>query len=345
MLLGWLVVSLKKYLTGEHYSMSGALLRVASRLLEALALHAVDYDPVELETFQSGIRSVRTNLEASNDPAAVLLMGGEAIRELENYNRRVERTLLARRREVQSILAMMTQSLLELSKGNVTSSDNLRSIEEKLDGAAKVEDIRVLKAQLAVCLQNIRTEAERQQACSVQAREKMERTLAKQTSASASGLSRSDIDVATGLGNWNWAEESMEQALAEGRLVFAAGLRLDRFDLINKRYSQAAGDQALMLVSQHVAQNLHTGDQLFRWRGPALIALLDRGSLQAARSDVTNMLSTRLTCEVTTEQRAVRLPLSVSWVIFAADAGKDLRTISAQLDTFAASQATGASLG
>jgi GGDEF domain-containing protein len=330
------MVSLTKYILGEQLpDLSSSLLRVAALLLEGTALHAVDYDRAELATFQSDIRRVRANIEESTDAGELLALGGEAMRDMENYNRRVERTLVARRKEVQSIMAMMTQTLLELAKGSETSAKSLHSIEAQLDVASKVEDIRLLKTEMATCLKTIRTEADKQKARSSEILEKLERTVANRGPESGAPRCTTDLDPITGLGSWGKAEESAEVALARGTATHIAVVRLDRLDMINKRFGNAAGNQALLLVSQHVAQQLANNDELFRWRGPAFVALLDRQTPTAAvRVEMTKMFAERLRYEVANGSRTMLLPLPVSWTVFELAAFGDVEALGIQLDTF-----------
>ena len=328
------MVSLRKYLIGEQSDLPTSLLRITTLLLEATALHAVDYDRAELETFQMDIRKVCSSIEQCKESGALLVLGGEAMREMENYNRRVERTLIARRKEVQSIVAMVTQTLLDLAKTTGTSAKSLRSIEGQIETASKIEDIRVLKAEMATCLKTIRTEAEKQQICSNDILEKVERTLTNRVS--ETGVpSAPEIDPITGLGGWGKAQESILQAIKCGTHFYVIALRLDRFDMINKRFGYAAGNQALMLASQHIAQHLSNSDQLFRWRGPAVIALAERKSpASTVRAEVMKMLAERLRYEVDLGNRTVLLPLSVSWIVFQLSNFRDTGSLGTQLDAF-----------
>jgi GGDEF domain-containing protein len=330
------MVSLTKYLLGEQQpDISSSLLRVASLLLEGTALHAVNYDRAELDTFQTSIRRIRENIEQSNDPSELLVLGGEAMRDMESYNRRVERTLIARRKEVQSIVAMMTQTLLDLAKGSATSAKSLHSIEAQLDVASKVEDLRVLKSEMATCLKTIRTEADKQQSRSHEILQNVERTLTNRGAEPGVLKCATELDPITGLGSWGKAEESAADAMAKGTPAYVAVVRIDRIDMINKRFGNAAGTQAFLLVSQHVAQQLANNDQLFRWRGPAFLALLDRRTPPVSvRAEMTKMLAERLKYEVSNGSRTMLLPLSVSWNLFELADFNDVQALGAQLDAF-----------
>ena len=331
------MVSLTKYLLGEPQpDISSSLLRVTTLLLEATALHAVDYDHAELENFQAGIRTLRANIEGSTDPTELVRLGGEAMHEMENYNRRVERTLIARRKEVQSIVAMMTKTLVELAKGSETAAKNLRSIEAQLDMAAKVEDIRVLKTEMATCLKKIRSEADKQQNSSNDILERAQRTLASEVSESGGARCATEFDPITGLGNWGKAEESAALAMKAGTPTYVVAVRLDRHDMINKRFGYAAGNQALLLLSQHIAQQLANNDQLFRWRGAAFLALADRQTHAASvRAEIAKMFVERLRYEVTTGSRTMLLPLAVSWTVLQLGDFDDVHGLAIQLDAFA----------
>ena len=90
-----------------------------------------------------------------------------------------------------------------------------------------------------------------------------------------------------------------------------------------------------MLVSQHFAQQLSNTDQLFRWRGPAFVALLNRqAQTMAVRAEMTKMFAERLRYEVEIGSRTVLLPLSVSWNVFQLGNFNDVQALGIQLDAF-----------
>ena len=122
--------------------------RLAWLLLEAVACHAVESDPGELQSFQTCLREIVAKMEQSKNDAAMLVLTGEAIKSIETYNRGVQRSLGSQIKELQSITSLFTRSMLQISKGTAGSAAKLRHIERQIEKSSQTEDLRILKTQL-----------------------------------------------------------------------------------------------------------------------------------------------------------------------------------------------------
>jgi diguanylate cyclase (GGDEF)-like protein len=91
---------------------------------------------------------------------------------------------------------------------------------------------------------------------------------------------------------------------------------VDRIHSINSRFGYAVGDLVLKLVLEQLRQNLSVADRLFRWSGPAFIALLERvESIEAVRMEIGRITSKNLQRFFEIGGRPVLLPVSASWLV------------------------------
>ncbi len=131
---------------------------------------------------------------------------------------------------------------------------------------------------------------------------------------SALGPSTSTTDPGTGLPDWKEARRALERALKENRKISIAAFYVHRMNYINARFGNTIGDKILFVCSQHLAAALvHPGDTLYRWKGPAFIAILEREESQAhTENDIQRLLSAPLSQYLETPSRTVYLPIKLT---------------------------------
>jgi diguanylate cyclase (GGDEF)-like protein len=335
------VISLKRFL-GANADDARAQSRLAWLILEAVACHAVESDPAERLAFQAGLRQIVTRMEQSESGDGMLVLTGEAIQSMETYNRGVQRSLGSRVKELQSMVSLFTRCLLQVSKGTAESATKLRAIERQIEKCSQMEDLRALKTQLEESLGVICEEAADQERCSEQIAGQLREAMSRPESAALLSEAVADLDLVTGLPNFRAAEQAIRSALAAHTGTYAVLFCVDRVEVINSRFGFSVGDRVLMLFGQHLAQRLSKTDQLFRWRGPGFLALLDRsGPEMSIRAEVARIVSTRLEQEIELGGRSVLLPIGASWMLTSV-MDSTMEKLAKKLDTFSAAQAGGA---
>ena len=331
---------LKKFLGSEEDGAKTSA-RLAGMILEAVACHAVELDPVERESFQASLRKIVAKMEASHTGVESLVLVGEAISSIEVYNRGVQRSLNARMKELQSILGMFTRSLLQVSKTSATSSTKLSHIERQIEKSFQSDDLRLLKLELEKSLETICEEAAEQERRSTQIGDQIRETMSRPESAAVLSEAVADLDLATGLPNFRAATTAIGAAIVARANAYAILFSVNRVAVINTRFGFAIGDKILMLFGQHVAQRLLPNDQLYRWRGPSFLALVERdGPEMPVRAEIARLVSARLEQTVELGDRSVLLPIDASWMLVSL-ANSSVESISKKLDAFLTAQSGG----
>lgn len=300
------MISLKRFLETQKNDAASALMRAALLLLEAIALHAVRIEASESAAFSASIRLMRRQIEEASDGDRVLVLCGEAIHALESYNRDVENGIRIRTTEFQEMIRMLARTIVEVSAAGASATSNLQQIEKQFQDASRLSDLHLIKVQLGEALKALATETARQR----EQADRISRAL-KDRLESASLVGGNDIDPVTGLPGVTAAEEALEALFRSPSPGYAALFRVARIELINSRFGFGAGDRVLVILSQHIAQQLSPADRLFRWRGPTLLALLQRSAkLQDIRLEVNRIASARLEHVIEIRNRSVLLPIS-----------------------------------
>jgi len=293
--------------------LESTLIRSLKLLLEALALHAVATDEDDLALFRNSIRHLDQQLGDRPDAAAVLLATGSGIKSLQDYNRGIERHLKGQSHEMQAIIALLTRAVSQLAHSSRESLDALHAIEKQLEQSVALADIRELRVKLEECLKQVRLESARQQETTTSILKEVEAEAPRVRVSAASP----EQDPVTGLSGSQLAESSLRHAIQTDSGHFAALFKVDRVDQINNKYGYVAGDRILQLCAGTLAEKLTTKDQLFRWRGPCLLAILERNAnIEFVQSEVQRIASQRTEHTLMIDNRTVLLPVRVHVIVY-----------------------------
>lgn len=335
------MISLKRYLeAAQTEELARVRARVNHLLLEAIRLHAVEADPCDLERFRAEMAELDGRLEAVRSPEDALIVAGAAIKALEAYNHRVGRLIRAQVLELQQMVAVLTEGLERLSAGSERSLANLKDISRRVERVSTIEDIRLLKARLAECVRELEQEAARHREDSARLITHLKTEVARLSGGSGRELR---FDPVTGLAGRPEAERAIEAACAEKRHAYVAVFVVERLALVNNRFGYAAGDQLLRAFAARLRPFLRAGDALFRWSGPAFLALLEREAPEAVlEREVRHFAAQRQEEFIELQARSGLVSVTASWAILPVFQFDAAQSVIARIDRFVAWQSESA---
>lgn len=311
-----MMISLRKYLRSSEND--AGMLRAVNLLLEAIGLHAVEYDENDRRTFHESINKLEAQLAEQPDPNTALVVATSAVKEMEYYNRQIEKTAKSLATELRAMVNMLTKKVVEISEAGEKASANLEGIERQLVRASQIEDVRVLRMRLDEALQGLQMETLRQRRTTAGLTKDFQgdvERLRPKTQRSSSGP---ETDPITGLPGPEGVQACLSNLLKKGGRHYAAVFSINRLDMINNRYGAGIGDQMFLTASQHIAQRLSAHDHLFRWNQSTLLAMLERaGTLQDVQEEIHRIASARLEKTVKLDQRSILLAVSADSMVIA----------------------------
>lgn len=93
----------------------------------------------------------------------------------------------------------------------------------------------------------------------------------------------------------------------------------------------------LMTFAEHFKANLSASDQLFRWHGPSIIALLERNDrLDKVRSEIRRFAEIKLEKTIEVANRTVLLPIASVWSLFSV--APPMEDLLKKMEAFTAAQ-------
>jgi GGDEF domain-containing protein len=249
---------------------------------------------------------------------------------------------LCREKELPStdVLSRAVQAATSLCLTSGHFAQRLGEIDDQIEEACNIGAVRVLRFRLAEYLQQLRDQTRRQ-------REKMAESLAElreqleiaQGVRSSKGTNTTP-DTLTGLEARGCAERALAAALDAGVPAYATLFVVDSLHLINTRYGYSTGDQMLRVVCDHLASGLSPGDRLFRWTGPAFVALMERvESLAEIEQEIKRIGSAQLKVTVQIGNGSVSLPISTLPLLVPLTQVKNFPELAGRLDAFIGEQA------
>jgi len=329
------MISISKYWKQRAPDENGALRRALGLVLQSLDLHTVLGDEADYAQFRSGMQGILSRFGDETPAEEVLIIVAEAVTAFREYSERTTRYRKAQAAEYQQMVAMFTDTITATSHASDRTVGRLQDIERKLERAAVIEDVRVLRMQLNECLESIREEIQRQE---------NERSASKsQTPAADPAFSAmmvsqvQDMDAVTGIPGRAAAERALEEARTRGGQWYAVVVVASRLASINSRFGYAVGDRLLRKLSDGIRSGLSAEDRVFRWSGPCIIALLLRTAPEhEIKTELLRITSAFKEDLVEIGNRSVLLPMSVIGAVFPLK--EPTRIICEKIDLFVGSQ-------
>ncbi len=326
-----MIFSLKKSPDLEMSEPASSLFRVIQQLLEAYALHCVEFDQNEKAGFRMEIRSIANRFEKVDDYRDLLILAGETNKTVQAYNQLVEKFIRELSVEKQAAVEVLAQSLLRICNSSDKAAQNLRTIERELAKASKLEDMRELRAKLTECVAVLCQEAEAQEAQFQELKDRI---------ASSSALLE-PLDTITGLPTLKSAEAKMIELSSSGQTGYVMALFLKNVDVVNRRFGYSAGDEVLRCFASYVGKRVQGKDQLFRWRGPCFVVIGNRAtSLESIQAEAYNLgvRGPEMEVEHANKSMLLRLTAATTAFLIPKAPGRGVADLSKKIDQFAAEQ-------
>jgi len=306
------VISLKKYIGSSEAEQ--ALMRVIQVLLQGIGMHAVEGDPEAYSEFRRNIDQVLAKVEEAAEPGDLAVYAGTVVKLLEDHSRRTSSDLKAKAVELQAMVRMLTATVGAISTAGDENVRQLRDIEQQVESASQIEDVRLIKAKLGDCLEQIRQEAERQKTETGRTVERLSQGL---ESAQAARPPADGTDRATGLPDRKEAEDALTKACRGQAGAYALAVQVDRIQIFNARFGYEVGDEILRYFAKFLRQQWPGKDLFFRWTDTTILALLFRPNrLERVRDEVSRVMEHKYEHTVQTASRTVLLPISLRWAVF-----------------------------
>jgi GGDEF domain-containing protein len=328
------VISIKKFLSSDGEAVR-ALLHVVQALIDGIGEKATVGEAADVALFRESIRAISRATTAEAGPEELMTQANAALHALGEHSVRASRQQASHSAELQNMVKMLTSAVASVSAAGEVNIGRLSEIENHIAYASQLDDVRVIKTKLSGCLTDIRNEAERQRRSQQATIEHLSQGLGEYRQRSSDVIEKPANDTVTRLPVRSAAEKALVDASQEDAPAFAAVLVLDRLQALNLKYGREIGDEVLGEFARAIEKKLPYGDQLFRWDGPSLLAILHRRTtIERVRSEIAMILEAKLEHHIKTPSRSIMIPIGARWAVFPMMAAP--RLLYKRIDTFSA---------
>ncbi len=319
-----------------HESGSGGDEQMVRLLIQSIGLHAVDARHPDYESFNREITAILESLDTEATRDKLLVALGSVSQAMETYNSSITRFVSGQGRELQTMVSMLTRTLVTVASGSERSMRNLEAIESQLRTAGTVEDIKVLRVRLAECLTVVREEAARQRNENQVTIDVLQQELAARQRLSGKPANEGR-DSVTGLALRAAAECAIYDAAKAPEPRYAVVGVVTKMQIINARFGYAIGNEILSEFANHVVARLSPQGVFYRWTGPSVVGILHRPEpLHVVRGMVSEVMQAPRSKSVTDGEKSALITSPAVWALHPLTTSPS--EIIARIDKFVAEQ-------
>ncbi len=124
------MISIKRFMNRSEDE--AVLWQAICLLLEKIGSEAVQGDRSEHEVFTRNIEQIRDSVAAVASPESLLVTIGSAVQMMSDHKHRVARFIHRQRNEIQTMVSMLTETVVKLGGENTRFAQSFQEIGERL---------------------------------------------------------------------------------------------------------------------------------------------------------------------------------------------------------------------
>jgi GGDEF domain-containing protein len=293
-----------------------ALRRMVLILLEAVEVHTIPGDEIDYRQFRADIRHISESFTRATNPDDIFVLSGQFFILTKDYFDRATRFISLQNAEYQKMVSMFTDTISTFNSSGQRTVLSLKEIEQQIEHATLIEDVRALRVRLGECLGNIRAEIDRHEVVTAE----VERGLDQEPSplVASQPMLHSVNDSVTGLPTEQQAKSDLMSALEADDESFVVPILIQGIEKTYAQLGNEVGDSCLYKFSQALRALSDKGYSLYRWRGNTFLAILRRPvTIPEVRRELHSLIGTARNQSIQVGDRIIWLPVSAAWDVIA----------------------------
>jgi GGDEF domain-containing protein len=312
-----------------------ALRRMILLTLETVETFTIPGDAIDYRQFRADIRHLSERFKRERTPEDTLILAGQFCSSMKDYFDRTSRFLSLQNTEYQKMVSLFTDTISSLNNSGQRTVEHLREIEQDIERATLIEDVRSLRVRLGECLSNIREEIDHQENITAElgSRLAQEQQLSAELVVDSRPIVQTANDPVTGFPTEKGAESALVSAIEDERDYFVVPIIAKGAEKIYAQLGSEVGDSCLYKLAEKLRVLTDRGDHVFRWRGVAFLAILKRSATTTeVRREVYNVINVQRDESIQIGGRTIWLPVSAAWDVIAVK--PPLSSLLSRIDQF-----------
>ena len=336
-----MMISIKQFMEqrrghgGAEQQILEAALEASRLLLDGIAAYTVRGRDADYRTFEAALKELLRRMKEPPDAMNLLGIASEAAEAMEAHARNTTGYLREQNEQMQSFVGMLTDTLADVSGQADASVARLQAIEQQIEQATELDDMKMLSISLETCLAALRDAAAHHRKAATATVNRLQdkiadtrRHIAPEPAPSAAAPP--DLELMTD------AEE--EQAPVTST-AYVAAFKLRRADHIGIRFGEAVKHQMLAMVSQSLKTVLGPTDRLLRWKGTSFVMFLNStGALAEVRTQLAEAVAKTGQHYIEVGKKSALISVGVDWIVFPQAQCASLDAVFNEVDAFLAAE-------
>ena len=296
----------------------GGLRAFLDSLLRILTAIPPDADPRELSEFRDKVKDFQARLSGSPHPQEVRSVAAACLKACEQLLRHSQQYQSTREVEVAELVAILREAARMAVGSSTEFNADLLARAENLSSLQELDDIRILKRELALAVASLQVAVqEKQQRDDEQFSELSQRVETLQASL-IRAEEEASINPLTRVANRRSFDRALARMIKSARAthkhLVVAMLDIDFFKKINDAHGHPIGDRVLLCAAQWIGGGLRRSDFVARYGGEEFVCLMPEVTADEAEGRLVQVLaqiaSKRFDYEENGESKAVRFTMS-----------------------------------
>ncbi len=333
-----MLISIKRFLDqnrhnaqAEHELLEAAL-QMGRMLIEALAHNTVPGREADFLVFHRTIKGLARKLGEPASPLDLLEVASDAVNALETYAQRTAEYLKEENEHMQSMVAMLTDTVAAISGQTDASVARLQTIEQQIERASGLDDLRALRASLEDCLSAVREAVAHQRSGSAATTE----GIRERIDAARKQIDRNRPPARSGEAEFE--PEMAGERPEEAPTSYVAVFRLQRAEHIASRFGESTRQRMLALLHQSLKAVAGPRDKLLRWKETAFVMFVNSSEpIQDVRGRLSEVVTASTQHYFEVGAKTAMLSVGIDWTVFPQAQCPSLDAVFAEVDTFVAS--------
>jgi diguanylate cyclase (GGDEF)-like protein len=270
------MISLRKSLNAleELDVLFRACLECYLSAIESMERHSAETEPGAMTAHRARLREIREAVSASPNPPVLGKSRVELEEEIGDYALKVGEHSLAKEREIQQILSILSQAADTLGKQGDLHTRQFRGLAGELEAVSRLDNLSLLRQRLEVGVSCLKSYVDSMSQANQATVGHLEGQLLVFQRRLADAEAVAATDALTGLANRREAEHLIGRRIEAGVPVCILLLDLDDFKSINDRHGHYVGDQVLRSFGARLATQFGPDDVVCRWGGDEFLVVV-----------------------------------------------------------------------
>jgi GGDEF domain-containing protein len=334
------MISIKQYMEQRRHSVRpltdvlDASLETVRLLLDAMASQTVRGREADHRVFSRTMKALSQRMKEPPTALNLLSVASEASEAMEIFAHQTSEYVREENQQMQAMVSMLAETLADISGQADARVGQLHAIEQQLERATGLDDMRVVSASLASCLAAVREAAAQHRRGSQATMERLRsqiRAAESRIEPASKRVSQREIDLAP--------EAAEEVPTARASSSYVAAFRLQRAEHIASRFGDGVRHQMLALIGQNLKTVLGANDRLLRWKGTSFVLFLNStATLNEIRVLLSETVARTGQHYIEVGQKTALLSVGVDWIVFPQAQCPSLEAVFTEVDSFLAGE-------